>query len=212
VFVDKQGLVMGKQSTKELLLEAGRAIFLERGYNNSGIEAIVQAVGVPKGSFYHYFGSKEAFGLEVLNRFAECLNADLDVYLNDATKSPLERLKCLVEARCNRLEAQQWRKGGLIGNLSQEMAEQSEVFRSRLNEIFTGWVDRYAACLQEAQTAGEIPDDLNVREYAEFWLNSWQGAVLRAKTIRSTSPLRTFQKVIFRFIPEIALEPANRGS
>jgi TetR/AcrR family transcriptional repressor of nem operon len=203
---------MGKQSTKELLLEAGRTIFLERGYNNSGIEAIVQAVGVPKGSFYHYFESKEAFGLEVLDRFAECVNADLDVYLNETTKRPLDRLKSLIEARCTRLESQQCRKGCLIGNLSQEMADQSEVFRARLNEIFKGWVDRYAACLQEAQEAGEIPDDLNVREYAEFWLNSWQGAVLRAKTIRSTSPLRTFQNVIFRFIPEIALESANRGS
>jgi TetR/AcrR family transcriptional repressor of nem operon len=193
---------MSKQSTRDQLLEAGKAIFLQRGYNHSGIEAIVQAVGVPKGSFYHYFGSKEAFGLEVLNRFADCLNADLDSYLNDQTLSPLERLKRLVESRCVRLESQQCRNGCLIGNLSLEMADQSELFRARLDEIFRGWVDRYAACLQEAQVAGEIPDHLDVREYAEFWLNSWQGAVLRAKTIRSTSPLRTFQNVMFRFSRE----------
>jgi TetR/AcrR family transcriptional repressor of nem operon len=184
------------------LLEAGKALFLERGYNNSGIEAIVQAVGVPKGSFYHYFGSKEAFGLEVLNRFADCVNTDLDSYLNDKTLSPLERLRQLVESRCVRLESQQCKKGCLIGNLSQEMADQSEVFRARLDEIFRGWVDRYAACLQEAQSASEIPDHLDVKEYAEFWLNGWQGAVLRAKTIRSTSPLRTFQNVMFRIVAE----------
>jgi TetR/AcrR family transcriptional repressor of nem operon len=193
---------MSRQSTRDLLLEAGKEIFLARGYNNSGIEAIVQAVGVPKGSFYHYFGSKEAFGVEVLNRFAECLNADLDQYLNDRSLSPMDRLRRLVESRCVRLETQQCRNGCLIGNLSQEMADQSEVFRARLDEIFKGWVGRYANCLREAQEIGEVPDDFDVNEYAEFWLNSWQGAVLRAKTIRGTSPLRTFQNVMFRLIPQ----------
>jgi TetR/AcrR family transcriptional repressor of nem operon len=195
---------MSREPTREMLLDAGKKIFLERGYNQSGIEAIVQAVGVPKGSFYYYFDSKEAFGVQVLNRFAECLNADLDQYLNDPTRTPLERLKRLVDDRCARLESQQCRNGCLIGNLSQEMADQSEVFRARLDEIFRGWVARYAQCLREAQEAGEIPDHLDVEELAEFWLNGWQGAVLRAKTIRNTGPLRTFQNVMFRLMPEMS--------
>jgi TetR/AcrR family transcriptional regulator, transcriptional repressor for nem operon len=193
---------MAKQTTKEILLDVGKQLFLERGYGNTGIEAIVQAAGVPKGSFYHYFESKEAFGVAVLNRFAECVNADLDQTLTDPTYSPVERLKRLVESRCERLESQQCRNGCLIGNLSLEMADQSEVFRTRLGEIFRGWAVRYADCLQKAQELGEIPDHLDINEYAEFWLNSWQGAVLRAKTIRSTAPLRTFQAVMFRFVLE----------
>ena len=82
-------------------------------------------------------------------------------------------------------------------NLSQEMADQSEAFRARLEEIFESWVDRYAKCLLEAQQFGEIRPDLDVSELAEFWLNSWQGALLRAKTMRSTAPLRTFLGVMF---------------
>jgi TetR/AcrR family transcriptional repressor of nem operon len=77
------------------------------------------------------------------------------------------------------------------------MADQSEVFRARLEEIFESWVDRYAECLKEAQDAGEVSPDLDVRELAEFWLNSWQGAILRAKTMRSVEPLRTFLTVMF---------------
>ena len=61
---------MSKETTKTILLEAGRRIFLEKGYTNSGIETILQAAGVPKGSFYYYFASKEDFGLQVLDRFA----------------------------------------------------------------------------------------------------------------------------------------------
>ena len=77
------------------------------------------------------------------------------------------------------------------------MADQNEVFRARLEEIFESWVDRYARCFREAQASGEISTDLNVRELAEFWLNSWQGAVLRAKTMRSTAPLQTFLDLMF---------------
>ena len=188
---------MTKGATKDDLLEAGQRIFLARGYNHAGIESILQEAGVPKGSFYHYFGSKEDFGLQVLNRFAEMHNADLDHYLRDTNLAPLARVRRLTEALCDRLERKQCRNGCLVGNLSLEMAEQSEAFRSRLDEICGGWTARFAECFQAAQMAGELSEEIDVRELAEFWLNSWQGAVLRAKTIRSTAPLRTFLNLMF---------------
>ena len=191
---------MSKDTTRNALLEAGRRVFLERGYNHSGIESVLQEAGVPKGSFYYYFGSKEKFGLEVLERFAECHNAQLDRYLDDESVRPLERLRLMVEANCERLESQECRNGCLVGNLSQEMADQSEVFRIRLNEILRGWISRHTACLREAQEAGELRVDIDVEELAEFMLYSWQGAVLRAKTTRSTAPLRTFLNLMFGFV------------
>jgi len=191
---------MVKESTRELLLEAGKRVFLERGYNHSGIETVLQEAGVPKGSFYYYFGSKEDFGLQVLTRFAEAYNAELDRFLSDTAYPPILRLRRLVEATCERLESQQCRNGCLVGNLSQEMAAQSEVFRVRLDEIFRGWSSRYADCLKEAQEAGEIPDGFDLGELTEFWLSSWQGAVLRAKTIRSAAPLRTFLNLMFDYV------------
>lgn len=191
---------MGKETTKDVLLEAGRRVFLERGYNHSGIDTILNEAGVPKGSFYYYFSSKEEFGLQVLNQFAERHGSDLDRILADTMTPPLERLRRLVEATCERLESQQCRNGCLVGNLCQEMADQNEAFRARLNEILRGWCACYASCLQEAQEAGEIAEDLDVGELAEFLLNSWQGAVLRAKTTRSTAPLRTYLKLIFGFV------------
>jgi len=188
---------MSRESTRDILLEAGKKTFLEKGYNNSGIEAILQAAGVPKGSFYYYFESKEDFGLKVLDRFATCYDETLGQFLGDTSVPPLDRLRNYFEAVCVRLESDQCRKGCLIGNLSQEMADRSETFRARLEEIFESRVDRYAECLKQSQESGEIGRDLDVRELAEFWLNSWQGAVLRAKTMRSTAPLRTFLGVMF---------------
>jgi len=188
---------MSKEKTKAVLLEAGKRVFLEKGYNHAGIEAILQAAGVPKGSFYYYFESKEDFGLQVLDSFAECYNETFERDLGDSSLSPLDRLRRYFESACERIESQQCRNGCLVGNLSQEMAAQSEAFRARLEEIFDGWVNRYADVLAQAQQLGEIPGHFDVHELAEFWLNSWQGAVLRAKTIRSTVPLRTFLNVVF---------------
>jgi TetR/AcrR family transcriptional regulator, transcriptional repressor for nem operon len=186
-----------KEKTKDLLLEAGRKTFLEKGYNHSGIEAILQAANVPKGSFYHYFINKEDFALKVLGRFASCVEEGLDLTLGDASVPPLDRLRNYCALIFEKLESDQCRKGCLVGNLSQEMADQNEVFRARLEEIFESWVGRYAECLKLAQEDGEIAADLDVHELSEFWLNSWQGAVLRAKTMRSTAPLRTFLSVMF---------------
>ena len=188
---------MGKETTRKTLLDAGMRIFLERGYNNSGIEAILQAADVPKGSFYYYFGSKEDFGLQVLDRFAEEYHARIDEALADQTRSPLERLRRYFEGICECLESRQCRNGCLVGNLSSEMADQSEAFRARLEEIFQGWAQRFADCLAEAQQVGEISPEIDTRDLGEFWLNSWQGAILRAKSRRSTSPLRTFLNVAF---------------
>lgn len=120
---------MSKETTRDTLLEAGRQIFLERGFNHTGIDAILTAAGVPKGSFYYYFASKEAFALEVLNRFAAGHEADLERILKDRNILPLERLRRLVEATVERLEPQQCRNGCLVGNFCQEMADQNEAFR-----------------------------------------------------------------------------------
>jgi TetR/AcrR family transcriptional regulator, transcriptional repressor for nem operon len=200
---------MSKEKTKDLLLEAGKKTFLEKGYNNSGIESILQAAGVPKGSFYYYFGSKEDFGLKVLDRFAECVGSHMDTTLGDTSVPPLERLRNDCELLFEKFESDHCRKGCLVGNLSQEMADQSELFRVRLEEIFESWVDRYAECLHQAQQSGEIESELDIHELSEFWLNSWQGAILRAKTMRSAAPLRTFLSVMFGYILQARAKVAD---
>ena len=183
---------MARGQTKDVLLETGRRMFLERGYNHAGIECILQSAGVPKGSFYNYFESKEDFALQVIDRFAECHQAVLDEHLGRRSRRPIDRLRDYFLAIIEQLETDRNCRGCLIGQLSQELAEQSESFRERLEAIFERWVDRFAECLVQARAANELEIEPEVRPYAEFLLNSWQGALLRAKSTRSTAPLRTF--------------------
>ncbi len=191
---------MAREKTRELLLEVGKRIFLERGFNNSGIETILQAAGVPKGSFYYYFSSKEDFGLNVLNHFAECYDELMVQILTDPSLSPMTRFRRYFEEITERFDRDQCRKGCLIGKLSQELADLSEVFRVKLEEIFRRWEDRYAECLHLALDAGEIEPILPIRVSAELWLNGWQGAMLRAKSSRNSAPLRTYLDVMFAHV------------
>jgi TetR/AcrR family transcriptional regulator, transcriptional repressor for nem operon len=183
---------MARGLTKDVLLEVGRKMFLERGYNHAGIECILQAACVPKGSFYNYFSSKEDFGLQVIDSFAACHDAFLDTYLGDHSRSPLDRLRGYFNAVVDDWENGARPRGCLVGQLSQELAEQSEAFRARLESIFERWADRFAKCLAEARDASQIAIEPDVRPFADFLLNSWQGALMRAKSSRSTVPLQTF--------------------
>jgi TetR/AcrR family transcriptional repressor of nem operon len=190
---------MGK-GTKDLLINAGCEVLARRGFNHAGLDLIVQMAEVPKGSFYYYFGSKEEFGLAVLDRFAARAAEQFEAHLGDRARGPLERLRGLGLAWLACLESRECRQGCLVGNLCQEMADQSEAFRARLDAIFCDWADRVAACLREAQAAGEIGAGLDPGALAEFWLAGWQGAVLRAKASRSSAPLRTFLDVMFGLV------------
>lgn len=186
-----------KGDTRTRLLEAGMAIMLEKGYNATGIMEVLQAVGVPKGSFYHYFASKEDFGLEIINYFDEIYSARLAECFDNASLSPLQKLRHYCEDSRRRLEESECKKGCLIGKLSQEMAEQSEVFRKRLEVVQYKTRERFGLCIQEGQKQGEISNKHDAFELAEFFLCGWEGAVSRAKTRQNTHPQQVFEKFVF---------------
>jgi len=186
---------MPRGDTKDRLLEVGKSLFLERGYYHAGIEGIVQEAGVPKGSFYHYFDSKEDFGLQVIGSFAACHDEELDQSLGNRSLPPLDRIHSYFLGAIERVESAECRRGCLIGKLGHELADQNEAFRARLESVFSGWVGRLAGCLEEARVSGAIGESEDVHALAEFWLNSWQGSILRAKTARSTAPLRLFLRM-----------------
>lgn len=183
---------MSKESTRDALLEAGRQVFLERGYTNAGIDHIVQRAGIPKGSFYYYFKSKEQFGLAVIDEFAARHEARIAEAMDDTSRGPLNRIRHYFEEGLHRLATDQCRDGCLIGRLGQEMASQNDAYRVRIDEIFSAWTSRLADCVRQAQEVGELSTDWEPEMLAEVWLGGWQGALLRARTARSTRPLRRF--------------------
>lgn len=178
--------------TRELLLRAGLEVLTEKGFSATGIEEILGRVGVPKGSFYHYFESKEAFGLCLIDRYAKFFANKLDRHLRNPAFSPLGRLQAFIDDATASMARYEYRRGCLIGNLGQEMGGLPESFRARLKDTFEDWQARFAACLTEAQKAGELACNADTRQLAAcFWIG-WEGAVLRARLEQSAAPLELF--------------------
>jgi TetR/AcrR family transcriptional regulator, transcriptional repressor for nem operon len=161
---------------------------------------VLKKAGVPKGSFYHYFPSKEDFGLAVIDSFAADYERKLHRILDDSSGEPLQRITNYLEEGILGLTEQRCKKGCLIGNLGQELADQNERFRERIEGIFAVWRNRFAACLKEAQDRNELSAEVNAVAMADFILSGWEGALLMAKVLKTPEPLRIFRETLFETI------------
>lgn len=188
---------MRNRDTYTDLIRAGTDIIAQLGFGATGIDAVLKSAGVPKGSFYHHFKSKEEFGLAVIDAFAERLKQRLQTFLDDPEVGPLDRIRNFLENAMARLQQTQCTKGCLIGNLGQELADVNERFRARVEEVFAFWKERFAECLKEAQAKGQLSTDVDPEQVAGFILASWEGAILRSKVMKSTQPMRDFIDIAF---------------
>lgn len=136
----------GYSETRESLLRAGVAVLTEKGFSSTGIEEILRNADVPKGSFYHFFANKEAFGLELIDRYAAYFAKKLDRILTNERRSPLERLHDFVMDAEAGMRRYRFKRGCLVGNLGQEMGVLPEGYRERLREVFIDWEARTARC------------------------------------------------------------------
>ena len=171
-------------------------LIAEHGYNATGINTVLKAAAVPKGSFYHYFSSKEDFGLAVIDATAEGYTARLEAILADRDVPALQRLQRYFAAGRADMVGCDHARGCLIGNLGQELSGHSARFRDRLNQVLCGWERLFAGCLRDGQALGEIRADLEPEALSSFILSGWEGALIRAKTVKSVAPLERFEAVL----------------
>jgi TetR/AcrR family transcriptional repressor of nem operon len=185
-----------RASLREDILNAGLRVMFRTGYQGASVRDICAEAGAPQGSFTNHFRSKEAFAQEVLERYFANLQEHIHAALEDRSLKPRQRLKRYLEIITGLLADDKWNRGCLIGDLSLEAA-QNKVFRKRLEAIFQEWRTPFAACIAEAQKAGEIDDTFDSIDLAEFLLSSWEGAILRMKVERGPAPLERFRKILF---------------
>lgn len=178
--------------TRAELIRSGLEIITETGYLAAGIEAVIKNIAIPKGSFYHCFKSKEAFGLAVLNAYGAFFAHMLDKFLTDTRLTPLQRLEAFVEHAGQGMAKYDFRRGCLVGNLLQETPLLPPAFPDHLMAILEDWEKRVARCLYEAREQGELPPDAAISGLARLFWSGWEGAVMRAKLFRSTEPLNQY--------------------
>jgi TetR/AcrR family transcriptional repressor of nem operon len=191
---------MGTETTREHLIEVGLKQIFRAGYTSTGINDILELADVPKGSFYHYFPSKEAFAKAVLDRYTKGEVERWAGILGDPKLSPLKRLrkyfKELMAVYGHRGPIQ----GCLLGNLSLEVAEQSPKIRGILREAFDCWQNAIAKTIREAVEKGELTKTVKPDYLAALLVNNWEGAQVRAKAEQSDKPLELFYDLTFNVL------------
>jgi len=187
--------------TRAALIRSGTEVLTEQGFSGAGIDSILKRVGVPKGSFYYYFDSKEAFGRAILAHYGAYFAHKLDCHLGNTTLAPLRRIEAFVADARAGMARHGYRRGCLVGNLGQEVGRLPESFRDRLQGILADWQQRLARCLEEAREAGELSPAADCQRLAEaFWIG-WEGAVMRARLEADARPLDVFITTYMEGLP-----------
>jgi len=181
-----------RESKKEHILRAGLEIMKLHGYNGTSVKDIVDAAGVPKGSFYNYFDSKESFAVDALE------NVSCDSYLfsqkllakNDTPA--LQRLQNYFELVSSQACEDEFKIGCFFGNMGQEMADSNETIRHKVRAVLKRNTELFMEVLNEARDAGDISPGIDTAITAEFILNAWEGSLMRMKASKSREPLDAF--------------------
>lgn len=191
---------MSRPSNRDKILTEGLRVVHAHGFGGASVRDIVQAAGVPQGSFTNHFTSKEAFALEIIDLYFADGCLIIDQTLCNQALPPLQRLRAYVDALKHSLDQNGVEKGCLLGNFTAEACDQSAPIRDKLLGIYAEVERAVAECLQAAVAAGELAQDFDYVDVAGFITASLQGANLMSKAQRSTVPVERFERVLFGMV------------
>ncbi|MGR3318409.1 MAG: TetR family transcriptional regulator C-terminal domain-containing protein [Candidatus Anammoxibacter sp.] len=190
-----------KRDKKIAIIQKSIKIMHLKGYNATGVQELVDAAGIPKGSFYNYFKSKEDFAIEALKYFAGRFQGIFEQNLNDKSISPIKRLDKLFNELIEWFTDEfKFKSGCFAGNLCQEMGDVNRPIGKAVENLFAGTCGLLKDCLQEAQETGEIDRSIDSGKIAEAIWNSWEGALMRMKTSKNAKPLENFKYMVFKVL------------
>jgi TetR/AcrR family transcriptional regulator, transcriptional repressor for nem operon len=188
---------MPRASVREQIVDAAFEQFHRHGYNACGVKLITDSAGVPKGSFYNHFESKEALALVVMDRYGETRHLDK---LRTPKTPPLTRLRDHFEALAQDIVDFGYERGCVYGNFSTEAADHIPAIRDGVRTAFDLWGGAIAATIREAQEDGSVTNSQSPETLARFLLNSWEGAIVGERATKDGSSFAAFFTVAFEVV------------
>ncbi|RXH57179.1 Transcriptional regulator, TetR family [Granulicella sibirica] len=179
-------------------MQAGVRQLHKRGYAVSSVDSIVEAAGVPKGSFFNHFRSKEEFAGEALSAYFHQWIVECEAVINRTDTTGKEKLIALLAIATSKAAGNY--EGCFVGNMALELAHQSEALRLQLVKIFDVWSDSFERAIVEGQQDGTLDTSLSPGTMARFIVNLFQGSALRAKVERSTRAAEEFELMVLSAI------------
>ncbi|MGE3274382.1 MAG: TetR family transcriptional regulator C-terminal domain-containing protein [Vicinamibacterales bacterium] len=175
-------------TTKQDLLKLGLELLLKHGYADLGVATLLERAGVPKGSFYHHFKSKEDFGLQAIDLYMENVHVALAAAFDDEDAEPLQQIRRFFEIVSAGYKGDGY-LGCLLGGLGQELSGVSPAFRRKVEACFAVIARRFEHAFARARERGQLRADADPHELADLLVNCWEGAALRSRLRRSGTPL-----------------------
>jgi TetR/AcrR family transcriptional regulator, transcriptional repressor for nem operon len=185
---------VGRPSVKEQLVDRTRDLLMARGFEGASVGALVTEAGVPKGSFYNHFPSKELFAVEHVHRYMQTLDlAELGSDSGSALEAVRRHFDQQVAARQNGTLP----PSCLLGTLSTTVTADYPVLLEAIRRGFDAWIGALGAALDRAKKAGEIGPGSDPEKIAGALVDSFEGAVARARATQQWDPLTNFVAVTF---------------
>ncbi|WP_448143697.1 TetR/AcrR family transcriptional regulator [Stenotrophomonas bentonitica] len=185
---------------RDKILATGQRIMGGKGFSAVGLNEVLSAAGVPKGSFYHYFGSKEAFGEALLEDYFAAYLADMDRIFSRPRKSRAQQLDAYFKAWMDNQSFEDCQGKCLAVKLSAEVADLSQSMRATLKRGTAGIIGRLAQVLDAGVQEGSLSFSGTPQAVAQSLYELWLGASLMVKIVRRRQPfdnaLRTTHSLI----------------
>jgi TetR/AcrR family transcriptional repressor of nem operon len=180
---------MPRPSVRSYLVESALEQFHTRGFHNCSVEDITRSAGVPKGSFYNHFASKDALAVEALQQYqARSVWHTTD----DVDLPPLTRLRHRFEILRDGLTARDYMRGCLIGNMGTELADLNPAVRAEVQGSLEYRSVAAAEMIRAAQESGDVGTQHDPEVLGRFLIDAWEGVVLRAKVDKTPRALDGF--------------------
>jgi TetR/AcrR family transcriptional repressor of nem operon len=180
---------VGRPSLKEQLVDRTLGVWLDRGFEGASVNDLVTAAGVPKGSFYNHFPSKETFAVAHVQRYVRGLDLESLVAAEGPALDVIREHfnQQLVARRSARLDP-----GCLLGTFSTGVSGAYPELQSAVREGFAQWIDALAQVISRAKDNGEIAGNLDSVDVAAALVDGLQGALARARVTGDPRPLEVF--------------------
>ncbi|KOC90470.1 TetR/AcrR family transcriptional regulator [Winslowiella iniecta] len=174
--------------TRQRILDVGHLIMAAKGFSAVGLNEILKEASVPKGSFYNYFSSKDAFGAALLDNYFEDYLAEMDALFSNTALSPQQRLMEYFQRWQENQSFDDCQGKCLAVKLGAEVADLSEVMRAALKRGTTGITDRLSQVINEGMRDGSLKVTANAIELAQSLYPLWLGASIMVKIMRNQQP------------------------
>ena len=187
---------------REALIQEGIEQLSIHGYHGTGIKQILDQVNVPKGSFYNFFASKEAFVAELIGHYSQDLLGQIREYIEGEGKhlTPAEQLRAIYQYSLQRYADAEFKKSCLVGSMAAEISAESDMCRVQLDRAAQQWHDFFTQVFEKGQQFGEIRNDLNASSIAGVYWATWEGALIKMKMSANIKPAQRIMELMLDWL------------